>query len=120
MHIDNSNWSACAAPAVAGTGFCVMHTKGLARQLGQKGGRSGRALPGPLKELTAPKTPSEVGLFLAQVLIEVRDSRITPKTANAAAVVAATVLRSFETAKAVRKTLADVLDTIEDEDEVTT
>lgn len=109
--------AACKAPAIGFTEFCVMHTSDLARQLGRKGGKSGRGPSAPLKELTPPKTPAGIAFFLAQVLCEVRTGEIGAKNANAIGVVAATALRAFEVQKATKKTLADLLDEVGAPDE---
>jgi hypothetical protein len=99
----------CTAPAVGDSRFCVMHQNpDAAKMLGARGG-SRRKIAASLKPLDAPSTPTQIAAFLSQVLVETRAGLIEAKKANAISIVASAMLRSFEVAKATRRTLGDWL-----------
>jgi hypothetical protein len=101
----NKTGAACGAPAVGDSGRCVMHADpDAAKLLGARGGAR-RKRTENLKTLQPPLTAAQVTLFLGEVLIETRNGSLSVRQANALAIVAATALKGFETAKLCRRDL---------------
>jgi len=88
----------CKAQALTDGRVCSFHAHPeRAAALGRKGGLANRFLPSAdLKELPAPETAAETRQLVSYALVEVRHNRITPKIANAIAVLASVLLRAIE------------------------
>jgi hypothetical protein len=78
-----------------GKPFCIMHSP-LARAIQTKGGQR-RAIfnPKELKPFTPPQSAQELGALIAQTIIEIRETKIDTKSANAIACLAGSFLASL-------------------------
>jgi len=90
--------SRCRARALAGKKRCSLHAEpGRAAELGRKGGR-GRAICDHevLKGFAPPTSAHEVTEVLAQSIIELREGKIDPKSANSISCLGSAFLRALE------------------------
>ena len=86
----------CGAPAMNGSGFCVMHS-GRAAELGSKGGRRrARFSPDKLKPFPTPKTAADVRDLLAQSMVELRAGELEPRIAGSICCLVAEFLKTLE------------------------
>lgn len=85
----------CTAPPMSGQPFCVMHSP-LAKAIQIKGGQR-RAIfdPKELKPFTPPQSAQELGALIAQTIIEIRETKIDTRSANAIACLASSFLASL-------------------------
>jgi hypothetical protein len=96
----NRNGKSCGAWALVGADRCALHADPeRAAQMGSKKGhgRSEAAISQPDAEIMKPpKTASDVRDSLARTMAQVHANQIEPRTANALAYLATSLLRAIE------------------------
>lgn len=85
----------CKAPPTDG-GLCYFHANpGRVRQLGQIGGRKNRRRTIDPSEF-APVNPGGVRQMLAQTMVDLKENRVSPRSAMALAQVSSVLLRAIQ------------------------
>ena len=88
----------CQANPLA-SGFCLIHSApGKAAELGRKGGRGNRhtQAAGDVTPLEPPRCAAEIRTVLADLMADVKNGLVDPKTANCVAYISTSLLKAIE------------------------
>jgi len=90
----------CAAPAIKGGVFCLLHADPTrAAELGRKGGMGNRHIyEDDGREVAAPRNASDVKDLLAEAMRAIRSGKMNPKRANALGYLGSSLLKAIEVA----------------------
>lgn len=81
------------------SGFCLIHSApGKAAELGRKGGQGNRHVQPDVEAspLAPPRTAADVRTALSELMADVKQGRVDPKTANCVAYISVSLLKAIE------------------------